>query len=37
MFDVLSVRKNMFGEQDKKEGPFKYLGAFGRVKKDGWY
>ena len=35
MFDVLSVRKNMFGEQDKKEGPFKYLGAFGRVKKDG--
>ena len=34
-FDILSIRKNIFGEQDKKEGPFKYLGSLGKIKKDG--
>ena len=30
IFDVLSVRKNIFGEE-KLDGNFKYLGAFGRI------
>jgi hypothetical protein len=32
IFDVLSVRKNIYGEDKTPDGNFKYLGSFGRIK-----
>ena len=33
IFDVLSVRKSIFGDETNKKGNLKYLGAFGNIKK----
>ena len=33
MFDVLSIRKNIFGEKTDKDGNLKYLGDLGKIKK----
>ena len=35
MFDVLSTRKNIFGDKTNADGSFKYMGGLGRIKKDG--
>ena len=32
IFDVLSVRKQIFGDEKTPDGNFKYLGSFGRIK-----
>ncbi len=34
IFDVLSVRKQILGDETNKKGDLKYLGAFGKIKKD---
>ena len=34
IFDVLSVRKQILGDETTKKGHLKYLGAFGKIKKD---
>ena len=32
IFDVLSVRKQIFGDEKTPAGNFKYLGSYGRIK-----